>query len=150
MKIYHFNDEWIYTGSSDAIQSPLEPDVFLIPAKATSVEVPEFGEDFYARWDGEEWIIEQIPEPVVEPENPEPEPEPVPEPEPEPEYVPPIEVQWVIFREDRTSKLRETDYLALADQTLTEEMRVYRQALRDLPANTIDPANPVWPVKPTI
>ena len=24
----------------------------------------------------------------------------------------------------------------------------YRQALRDLPANTVDPANPVWPVKP--
>ena len=25
----------------------------------------------------------------------------------------------------------------------------YRQALRDLPANTEDPANPVWPVQPT-
>jgi len=24
----------------------------------------------------------------------------------------------------------------------------YRQALRDLPANTEDPANPVWPTKP--
>ena len=24
----------------------------------------------------------------------------------------------------------------------------YRQALRDLPANTTDPANPVWPTKP--
>jgi hypothetical protein len=24
----------------------------------------------------------------------------------------------------------------------------YRQALRDLPANTEDPANPVWPVPP--
>jgi len=24
----------------------------------------------------------------------------------------------------------------------------YRQALRDLPANTVDPANPVWPTKP--
>lgn len=24
----------------------------------------------------------------------------------------------------------------------------YRQALRDLPANTVDPANPVWPEKP--
>jgi len=24
----------------------------------------------------------------------------------------------------------------------------YRKALRDLPANTVDPANPVWPVKP--
>ena len=44
--------------------------------------------------------------------------------------------------------LAETDYLALSDSTLTDEMRTYRQALRDLPANTADPANPVWPTKP--
>lgn len=48
----------------------------------------------------------------------------------------------------RNRLLSETDYLALADSTLTDEMRAYRQALRDLPANTTDPANPVWPVKP--
>ena len=48
----------------------------------------------------------------------------------------------------RNQLLTETDYLALADSTLTDEMRDYRQALRDLPANTVDPANPVWPVKP--
>ena len=48
----------------------------------------------------------------------------------------------------RNQLLTETDYLALSDSTLTDEMRSYRQALRDLPANTVDPANPVWPVKP--
>ena len=48
----------------------------------------------------------------------------------------------------RNQLLAETDYLALSDATLTDEMRAYRQALRDLPANTADPANPVWPVKP--
>ena len=48
----------------------------------------------------------------------------------------------------RNQLLAETDYLALSDSTLTDEMRTYRQALRDLPANTTDPANPVWPVKP--
>ena len=52
------------------------------------------------------------------------------------------------LRSDRNRLLSETDYLALADATLTDEMRAYRQALRDLPANTADPANPVWPVKP--
>jgi len=52
------------------------------------------------------------------------------------------------LRADRNQLLTETDYLALADSTLTDEMRSYRQALRDLPANTVDPANPVWPVKP--
>jgi hypothetical protein len=52
------------------------------------------------------------------------------------------------LRANRNQLLTETDYLALADSTLTDEMRDYRQALRDLPANTVDPANPVWPVKP--
>ena len=53
-----------------------------------------------------------------------------------------------LLRRQRNQLLSETDYLALADATLTDEMRAYRQALRDLPANTTDPANPVWPVKP--
>ncbi len=52
------------------------------------------------------------------------------------------------LRSKRNQLLTETDYLALADSTLTDEMRSYRQALRDLPANTVDPANPVWPTKP--
>ena len=52
------------------------------------------------------------------------------------------------LRDERNRRLAETDYLALADATLTDEMRAYRQALRDLPANTADPANPVWPVNP--
>ena len=53
------------------------------------------------------------------------------------------------LRRQRDQLLTETDYLALADSTLTDEMRDYRQALRDLPANTEDPANPVWPTKPS-
>jgi hypothetical protein len=52
------------------------------------------------------------------------------------------------LRNQRNRLLTETDYLALSDQTLTAEMAAYRQALRDLPANTVDPANPVWPTKP--
>lgn len=52
------------------------------------------------------------------------------------------------LRKERNKRLAETDYLALADSTLTDEMRTYRQALRDLPANTTDPENPVWPTKP--
>ena len=63
-----------------------------------------------------------------------------------------IDAQPVLLMEavrfKRNQLLAETDYLALADATLTDEMRAYRQALRDLPANTADPANPVWPTKP--
>lgn len=57
-------------------------------------------------------------------------------------------VNWQDLRIKRTRLLAETDYLALSDVTLSDEMRTYRQALRDLPANTTDPANPVWPTKP--
>ena len=52
------------------------------------------------------------------------------------------------LREERNRRLAETDYLALADHTLSADMTAYRQALRDLPSNTTDPANPVWPTKP--
>ena len=62
------------------------------------------------------------------------------------DVVPVIQLEQL--RQRRNQLLTETDYLALADSTLTDEMRSYRQALRDLPANTVDPANPVWPVKP--
>lgn len=55
---------------------------------------------------------------------------------------------WNNLRTKRTQLLAETDYLALADHTLSAEMTAYRQALRDLPANTTDVANPVWPTKP--
>jgi hypothetical protein len=56
--------------------------------------------------------------------------------------------QMAALRLRRDQLLTETDYLGLADSTLTDEMRDYRQALRDLPANTVDPADPVWPTKP--
>ena len=52
------------------------------------------------------------------------------------------------LRTTRNGLLAETDYLALSDVTLSSDMTTYRQALRDLPANTSDPANPVWPTKP--
>ena len=58
-------------------------------------------------------------------------------------------VDLELLREERNCRLAETDYLALSDVTLSTEMAEYRQALRDLPANTSDPANPTWPVKPS-
>ena len=59
-----------------------------------------------------------------------------------------VNVALADLRSKRNQLLTETDYLALVDSTLTDEMRDYRQALRDLPANTVNPANPVWPTKP--
>ena len=59
------------------------------------------------------------------------------------------EKAWNDLRTKRNRRLAETDYLALSDVTLSTEMTEYRQALRDLPANTSDPANPTWPVRPS-
>jgi len=52
------------------------------------------------------------------------------------------------LREKRNELLAETDWWAMSDLTMTAEQTAYRQALRDLPANTTDPSNPVWPTKP--
>ena len=55
------------------------------------------------------------------------------------------------LRRERNQLLTETDYLGLPDLGgFSAEMTAYRQALRDLPANTTDPANPVWPTKPEV
>jgi len=51
------------------------------------------------------------------------------------------------LRNLRNQALAETDWWVLPDRTPTQEQLDYRQALRDLPANT-DPMDPVWPVKP--
>lgn len=53
------------------------------------------------------------------------------------------------LRETRNFLLAETDVYALSDRTLSDEMKAYRQALRDLPANTSDPTKPTWPTKPS-
>ena len=57
---------------------------------------------------------------------------------------------WLELREERNRRLAETDWWALSDltMTMTDEQTAYRQALRDLPSNTADPKNPVWPTKP--
>ena len=55
------------------------------------------------------------------------------------------------LREKRNSLLAETDYLALSDNTLSDDMKTYRKDLRDLPAgkDTVDKCNnATWPTKP--
>jgi len=52
------------------------------------------------------------------------------------------------LRSNRNQLLAETDWTASTDVTMSAEMATYRQALRDLPANTVDVFNPVYPEKP--
>ena len=52
------------------------------------------------------------------------------------------------LRFKRTKLLEETDWMANSDVIMSDDWKTYRQQLRDLPANTTDPANPTWPTKP--
>jgi hypothetical protein len=58
-----------------------------------------------------------------------------------------LEVAWANLREQRDALLVETDHYALSDVTMSDEMKIYRQALRDLPEN-VDINDPVFPEKP--
>jgi glutamate-1-semialdehyde aminotransferase len=57
------------------------------------------------------------------------------------------------LRQERNKRLAACDWVTLkaysTDTPIPEEWKAYMQALRDLPANTEDPANPVWPTAPT-
>ena len=55
------------------------------------------------------------------------------------------------LRQRRNALLAETDYLALSDNTLSDDMKTYRQELRDLPdgKDTVEKCeNATWPTKP--
>ena len=55
------------------------------------------------------------------------------------------------LRAKRNRLLAETDFYALSDVTLSDDMKTYRQALRDLPAgkDTVEKCeNATWPTKP--
>ena len=74
------------------------------------------------------------------------------------EYIPPFsqeqltEMKWEALRQERDRLLYQTDWTQLPVNPLTAEQKVlwetYRQELRDLPVNTIDIDNVVWPTPP--
>ena len=55
------------------------------------------------------------------------------------------------LRRERNEKLAETDYHGISDLTMSDEMKAYRKALRDLPA-TLNNSTVLdaitWPEKP--
>lgn len=52
------------------------------------------------------------------------------------------------LRAERDQLLAETDYLALSDNTMTDAMTTYRQALRDITDSYTSLDDVVWPTKP--
>ena len=69
------------------------------------------------------------------------------------EYINSSTFLWMKLRSERDNLLLSSDFTQLGDIGLSESKKTewinYRQALRDLPANTSDPARPNWPTKPS-
>jgi len=61
---------------------------------------------------------------------------------------PTAEQKWVEIRSQRDMLLRECDWWATSDRTLTDEQKTYRQNLRDIPSQS-DVDNITWPSKPS-
>lgn len=122
-----------YTGEVNAWESPLEPGVFLLPANATFVEPPPFEGGKYRVWNGTDWSSIDIPAP----------PEPI---------IPTPDDLAELARKQRNGLLNGCDWTQLPDVPLTAPTRaawvVYRQALRDVPAQETFPETIAWPVAP--
>lgn len=57
---------------------------------------------------------------------------------------------WRELRIRRSKLLAQCDWTQVPDAPVDQAAwAAYRQALRDLPGNTVDPANPDWPTPPS-
>ena len=121
-------------------RSPLEENVWLMPAGCTDVKSPEFDPNTHTcHYDGNEWIVTAIPDPV---------PEPIPDPISAMEQM----------RTQRNQLLQQTDWRMTTDYPYADqaEWASYRTQLRDLPEHTsptLDEQgnlmNVEWPTAPS-
>lgn len=128
MNVYQTDLNGVYVGATTADQDPLDSTNWLIPAGCVKTAPPTITDKQFAKWDGAKWSVENIP--VVEPD---PEPKPLSEAE--------------TVRAKRNQLLFESDGMALVDR-MTDAWRTYRQALRNIPAQSGFPSNVIWPPKP--
>ena len=59
-----------------------------------------------------------------------------------------VEEQKLTVREKRNKLLKETDWMAMSDLTLSTEWATYRQLLRDIPQQEGFPNDITWPTEP--
>lgn len=136
MLVYHYHHEsGDYMGYDEADPSPLEPGVYLIPANATSTPPPSNAPE------GKKWVwqnqVWELQDRVLD----------------ETTITDPVANPWDVLRALRNKLLAQSDFRFLKDYTFAtpekeQEWRDYRQALRDLPQNTVDPINAVFPSEP--
>jgi len=178
MNVYLYNSvTFEYTGTKEARESPREPGVYLCPANAVLDNAPpSCGDNEIATFDtgAQVWgkvadyrgitYYNKTTKAVTTFEIGETPGSDVTELEPlsDPcnfvidEWVLDTTVitenKWATLRAERNGKLTASDWTALSDCPLTSanqtEWTTYRQYLRDLPANTSDIDNIVWPTVP--
>lgn len=65
MNAYQYDLAGMYVGVTEADESPLEPGVYLLPARCTLVPPPaEVPADQWPRWDGVKWRLVNRPVPA--------------------------------------------------------------------------------------
>ncbi len=62
---YLFDKDGYFFESYEAQESPREPGVFLTPKRSTDQKPPTTPDGKRARWDGQEWSVEESPKPAV-------------------------------------------------------------------------------------
>lgn len=142
MLIYKFTPDapHYYVATEEAIESPLEPGIFLIPAGATDIAVNAESEGYHRIWNPEltRWEYEAIP---ATPD--------------------PLIALAAAARAKRNILLAESDWTQVADMNSVDaegvavlspakivEWKTYRQALRDVPEQEDFPDPITWPTKP--
>lgn len=66
MIVYHYNAAGLYQGETEADESPLEPGVYLMPARCTQTPPPaDIPEGRWPRWNGVAWDLANKPRPAV-------------------------------------------------------------------------------------
>jgi hypothetical protein len=126
--VYQTDINGVYTNTTTAYESPLEPGVFLIPAGAVEIVPPIAEYNQYAQWNGSQWnIIDFIPE-----------------------VTPISELTWSDIKLQRNVLLAASDWTDLPNTPLTNKQAWldYRQTLRNIPQVYSEPSQVVWPLKP--
>lgn len=66
MNAYQFDHAGLFVGIAEADESPLEPGVYLLPARCTLVAPPtNIPDDQWPRWNGAEWQLVTRPQPAA-------------------------------------------------------------------------------------
>lgn len=129
MNVYQTDAHGYFVGVTTADPDPMLEGAWLVPAGCVTEAPADAPEGSRVKWTGSAWAMEVIP--VVPATD---EPEPIP--------------QDVLARALRDSLLAATDWTANSDVTMSDAMRVYRQALRDVPSQAGFPDNVTWPEEP--